>query len=463
MMVDMLEKKYPGVFSDPSIKFLDPYAKSGLYITEVTKRLYKGLKAHIPNSEERIKWILENQVYAVAPSKILYNIVRNYVYPDNLRSSAKNIAHLDLTQYMGSNQNWTQVLAKSFGGEALKFDVIIGNPPYQRQMEGTSDDPIYHLFMDHAYKLADKVCFITPARFLFNAGKTPKLWNEKMLKDCHLRVVFYEQNSSRIFPGMSFAGGVAITYRDAHHDFGPIGTFIPHAQLKSTLEKVLSLDFTTIVPLVYAPESYKFSETLHEDYPDVQNRLSRGHMYDVVTNIFEKLPEVFLDSKPDDGEDYIQILGLENRVRRYKWIRRNYLREHDNLERFKVILPTSNGSGAIGEVVPTMLIGEPVLGLPFVGHTQSFISIGCFETEYEATAALKYIKTKFARALLGILKVTQHNKQNTWRYVPLQDFTTDSDIDWSKSIAEIDQQLYEKYALTTDEVAFIETSIRAME
>lgn len=126
--------------------------------------------------------------------------------------------------------------------------------------------------------------------------------------------------------------------------------------------------------------------------------------------------------------------------------------------KWKVILPKSNGSGSFGEV-----LSSPEIGQPAMGHTQTFISIGAFETSYEAKALLKYLKTKFARALLGILKVTQDNKKAVWKYVPIQDFSLDSDIVWSKSISEIDQQLYKKYNLSNEEITFIEENVKPMD
>ena len=137
--------------------------------------------------------------------------------------------------------------------------------------------------------------------------------------------------------------------------------------------------------------------------------------------------------------------------------------EHENILKYKVLLPTSNGSGAIGEVVPTALIGEPLIGKPNMGYTRSFIGIGAFETETEAENAIKYVRTKFARMMLGILKITQDNNRDTWKYVPLQDFTSASDIDWSVAISEIDKQLYKKYGLSEDEITFIEINVKEME
>ena len=103
-----------------------------------------------------------------------------------------------------------------------------------------------------------------------------------------------------------------------------------------------------------------------------------------------------------------------------------------------------------------------MVGEPMVGYTGSFIGIGAFETQVEAENCMKYIKTKFARAMLGTLKVTQDNPRETWLNVPLQDFTASSDIDWSKSIPEIDKQLYKKYGLSAEEISFIESKVREM-
>ena len=120
----------------------------------------------------------------------------------------------------------------------MKFDYVIGNPPYQETQEGTSDNPIYNCFMDAAYEIAEKVELITPARFLFDAGKTPKVWNEKMLEDEHLKVEYYEQDSSKVFSNTDIKGGVAVTYRDKSKIFGAIDTFTQYPVLNNILVKV---------------------------------------------------------------------------------------------------------------------------------------------------------------------------------------------------------------------------------
>jgi len=335
------------------------------------------------------------------------------------------------------------------------FDYVIGNPPYQEEAKDTSDKPVYNEFMDAAYKIGDKVELITPARFLFNAGKTPKAWNEKMLNDTHFKVLNFQQNSADVFPNTDIKGGVAVTYRDEEKIFGAIEVFTHFEELRTIKEKVIKNNSPCLDSWVYAPESYKLTDKLHSDFPNVENLLSNGHKYDVTTNIFEKLGGIaFFDEKIDG---YVGMYGLLKTTRCIKYIKSEYIKAPNNFTKWKVFLPKANGSGAIGEVLSTPVIGQPV-----IGHTQSFISIGALDTEYEANALLKYIKTKFSRTMLGILKITQDNKRAVWRFVPLQDFTENSDIDWSKSIHEIDLQLYRKYGLDEKEIEFIETHVKEM-
>lgn len=139
------------------------------------------------------------------------------------------------------------------------------------------------------------------------------------------------------------------------------------------------------------------------------------------------------------------------------------MKDVDNLYKYKVMVPKANGSGAIGEVLSTPLIGLPLIGLPLIGFTETYISIGQTDDKDEAEAILKYVKSKFARVMLGVLKVTQNNSKETWEKVPIQDFTKNSDIDWKVSLTNIDQQLYKKYGLTDEEVSFIETNVKEVE
>lgn len=445
-MLNILEKNNPGIFENPDLTFADLYVKSGLYLAEIAKRLNHGLAKQIPDQQARLKHIFEHQLYGFTPTQIIHDIAENYVYGDLAGISHNNLKFKDLTPDFKEGR---------IGN--MKFDVVIGNPPYQEETKDTSDKPIYNYFMSEAYKIADKVCFITPARFLFNAGKTPKRWNAQMLNDEHLKVAYYEQTSDNIFPHTDIKGGVAITYRDSNQHFGKIGTFTHYEELNSTLQKVINFEgFRSIDEIYFGQEKFNLA-VLYSKNQDARNIIgSDGREKRLTSAIFNQLSSIFSENSKNPND--LKILGVINNKRKWRYINSEYIEDHPNLHKFKVILPGSNGSGAIGEVLSTPLIGEPL-----IGHTQTFISFGAFDTREEAEALLKYMKTKFARTMLGTLKITQSNKKDTWRNVPIQDFTAQSDIDWSKSVAEIDQQLYKKYSLNTKEIAFIEEKVRAME
>lgn len=338
----------------------------------------------------------------------------------------------------------------------MKFSAVVGNPPYMLKNEATSDTPIYHHFMQAGFKLSPIATFITPGRFLFDAGKTPKEFNESVLNDEHFKVIKFSHNSTDFFDNVDIKGGVAITMRNANTNYGKIIRYTAFQELNSILTKVINhKDFTSIDKIIYLQNKFNL-KALYEDYPQYREIIgSGGKEKRLTTPIFNQL-DVFTEEATQ--KDELKIIGLINNNRIFRYIPAKYIDTHDNTYKYKVILPASNGSGAIGEVLSTPIIGEPI-----IGYTQSFISIGCFDTEKEASAVFKYVKSKFMRTMLGVLKVTQHNHTDVWKFVPLQDFTSTSDIDWSKSIADIDRQLYAKYGLSDEEIAFIEKMIKPME
>ena len=357
----------------------------------------------------------------------------------------------------------------------MKFDVAIFNPPYQEERDKTSDKQIYYLFLDEAYKIATVVETITPGRFLFNAGRTPKEWNKKMLNDEHIKVVYYEQDSSKIFPTTDIKGGVAIVLRDKNHKFGAITQFSQFEELNSIAKKMKGIEgFISLNTIMYPYSTYQLTDYLFNEHPDIRI-VSKTDKSDLVgyhvlsnnriitTNIFDLLSDLFFDQKPQDGNEYVCLWGRQNNQRVKKYINAKYIATAENYNGYKIIIPKSNGSGAIGEVLSTPLVGVPLVGVPLVGYTQSFLGIGSLSTEVEAIRLMKYIKTKFARTCLGILKITQDNPPEKWAYVPLQDFTDKSDIDWTQSITDIDKQLYKKYGLDDKEIAFIESKVTSMD
>lgn len=441
---------------------LEINSKTGLYPLYVATSIYwqefKKLNDQTAGKfnfeDELMLWqaILRENIFLVAKTPMAKEIAKRTLagYHDDWDVNAEYVENI-IEDSRKSVSDEAKKIKELFGN--MKFDVVIGNPPYQQESNGNStrDEPIYHLFVDLAYKLSEVFTLITPGRYLFNAGSTPKEWNKKMLTDEHNKIILYDQISANIFPHTDIKGGVAIVLHDNNRKVGPIGTFTAYQELNSILKKVEpTITDNGLTNIIYVQNKFNL-DILNKDFPDNTRSDKR-----LESNIFSKYP-IFTETKRNDSQ--IKVIGLINNKRLFRYVDKKYINlDHENLYKYKVLVPKSNGSGALGEVLSTPLIGEPL-----IGYTRSFIGIGAFPTKEEADNAMKYIKTKFARTMLGVLKVTQDNNADKWRLVPMQDFTSNSDIDWSKSIPEIDQQLYKKYNLSDNEINFIETKVQAME
>lgn len=358
-----------------------------------------------------------------------------------------------------------------------KFDVVIGNPPYQdSDSVNNRSGAVYQLFYDAARKISNEALLVTPARFLFNTGLTPKDWNQKMLNDDHFKIVDYFPKSADIFPSTEIKAGIVISYINITKRFSPIREFIPDNTLRMLGERFFENE-DNISNIMYAGRSaLKFNDTFLEAFPNTKEillarikkkhpnvtKLSPNEEYEIKSSTFDTIDYAFFETQPDNPMDFYQITGLQNGKRTTKWIKKEYLSprypECNNITKFKVFIPESNGNGGFGEQ-----LSSPFVGGPNSSTTPTFQSIGAFDTKNEADNLLKYLKSKFLRALLGIRKKTQHNPPKVWELIPVQDFSIKSDIDWSKSIPEIDQQLYKKYGLSPKEIDFIETHVKEME
>lgn len=462
--------------------FLEINSKTGLYplyvVNTLLQRYVNGNKKATRKSvqDEEVQRILQENVYIIAKTPMAKTITQRAIA--GYTGWETNIQYFDkLTDELKNDLPATvEKIGKAFG--RMKFDVVVGNPPYQENQENNNKgEAIYNYFYDLAAEISDKYVLISPARFLFNGGLTPKPWNKKMLNDPHLNVEYFEQNSSKIFPNTDIKGGLSIIYRDIDKNFGAIGNFIPNNILRGLAKQFENNPESSLPSIMFGGRSdLKFNDKFLEKYPDsIQKRieqiqrknpkvttLSNNEEYELKSSTFDSLDYVFSEVEPNDSQNYWKILGLYNNNRTYRWINRDYMTarypNNNNLLKYKVFVPKANGSGAIGEVLST-----PLIGTPLESATPTFISIGAFDDLVEAENLLKYIKTKFARMLLGILKITQDNPPQKWKYIPLQDFTSDSDIDWTKTISEIDQQLYAKYHLSQEEINFIETNIKSMD
>ena len=458
--------------TNTNAKILEINSKTGLYPLYVTYSIYrKRCEAVDPkdltieNQYQLWRRTVEENVFVICKTPMAKAITRRTLL--GYRKGKINAHAFDdiIMQLKEKSEQFKEkVLRGRFWNKEnkqMKFDAVVGNPPYQEATGKTvNDKPIYYLFMDIAFSLSDKVSFITPARFLFNAGATPQQWNNKILNDEHFKVIKYIQKSTDIFPNIDIKGGVTITYRDAKQNFGKIGIYSVFHELNSIKNKVWAVSTMSVSDVVLNRGQYRYSD---KAYVEQSAALKKTPDKRISTSAFERIPELFTEIKPNDGNEYIKIYGNIGSNRVYRWFRKDYLSPIDNLYKYKVMLPKANGSGALGEVLSTPLIGTPLIGTPLIGYTETYISIGETDSLAEAEAILKYIKSKFARCMLGILKVTQDNTKKVWQFVPLQDFTEKSDIDWSKSVTQIDQQLYKKYNLSDQEIAFIESMIKPME
>ncbi|WP_096156215.1 Eco57I restriction-modification methylase domain-containing protein [Bacillus sp. FJAT-45066] len=452
LMVDLVAKNNPGIFSNYNAKFIDLYTKSGLYITEIIKRLNEDLKEQIPNSEERIKWILENQVFACAPSNIIYNIVKNYIFADFKGISIKNIVECDLIEYAKNNVAKNK-LSDIFGDENLKFDVVIGNPPYQ-EMDGgaqASAKPIYHHFVRLAKDLnPELISFIIPTRW-YVGGKGLDDFRDEMLNDPHLRELHDWLTPEDIFPNTNIRGGVCY--------------FLIDSSYNDKLTRVVTHENNNIIDNISRPLEYKDSGIFvrHSTAIPILNKIdcqgdnslmeyvSTRNPFGFSTNFtFNKVNNSMVEPiKCYANRGRVGYIELTDIVKNSSWI-----------TKWKVLTPYSNNIGT--ELKDDNL--NTIVASPSSICTETYLVIGAeLElNENSANALAKYMESRFVRFLHGLAKNSQHGTRSTYRFVPIQDFSIHSDIDWSAPIQEIDSQLYKKYGLSIEEIDHIKSRIKEM-
>ena len=322
-------------------KILEINSKTGLYPLYVAYSFYKqrmdGMSDDDWTPEEcQYFWneVIRDNVYVICKTPMAKSITRRTLCG---YSDVKCNAHYfdDLVNMLKNKpeQFKKRVLKGSYWKKdvkEMKFDAVVGNPPYQEETGGQSSaqKSIYNYFIDGSEELADKVSLIHPARFLFNAGNTPKEWNTKKLNDIHFKVIKYWSDSSDVFPTVDIKGGVAVTYWDKNSEYEPIGLFTPYEELSSIVKKVIPTIEDSLATVVTNRGIYRYSDLAYSEQPE---EMSKNSDRRITTSSFEKIPKLFTEDKPNDGHEYVQLLGNVKNKRCYRWFRRDYIAPVENL------------------------------------------------------------------------------------------------------------------------------------
>jgi site-specific DNA-methyltransferase (adenine-specific) len=466
---EMLDSLPVEIWSNKNMTFLDPVSKSGVFLREITKRLLKGLENEIPNIEERLQHILKYQVFGIGITKLTSEISRRTLYcskkangeysivdfnddEGNLRYFEREHIWADgeKCKYCGVNRKLYQrdkrleSYAYSFIHENkpselfnMKFDVIIGNPPYQMNDGGgmgTSAKPIYDKFVETAKKLQPSyLCMIIPSRW-FSGGKGLDSFRKSMLEDKRISNLVDFFDSSECFPGVDISGGVCYFLWKKNHDGRCEITNIQGSKRTTLNRDLLEKNSSTFIRFNDAVSIIKKVKEKNEKSFQKIVSFRNPFKIDAKTPLSEKQTKTAnlkIYAYPDDG--WISEGRLGNKPDVYK--------------KYKVFI--SKAYGERGNF-PYLVIAKPFIGKPNEVSSETYLSIGPLESEKEAQNVISYMNTRFFRFLVLQKKNTQNAPQSVFEFVPMQDFNEE----WS------DEKIYKKYSISSKEIEYIESLVR---
>ena len=467
-MLDMLPEE---LWHDSSATFLDPACKSGVFLREIAKRLIEGLKEEIPDLQKRIDHIFHKQLYGIAITELTSLLSRRSVYCSKYPNSKYSITLFEDTsgniRYKRIPHRWKNGKCLFCGASEseyergdelethayewihtikpeeifkMKFDVIIGNPPYQLSDGGgmgTSAVPLYNKFVEQAKKLKPRfLTMIIPSRW-FAGGKGLDSFRDEMLTDKSVRVLVDFFNAEDCFPGVDLSGGVCYFLWDKDNQ-GDCAVYNINARKETfMLRPLLEKNTQTFIRFNNAVGiCRKIQQKSRKSFQDIVSaRKPFGLDSKVkISKVKDSLCDIHIYAYPQQG--YIS--------------RDKILQGTKILQEYKVFI--SKAYGERGEF-PYLVLGKPFIGEPFSCCSETYLVISGCQSKYEAQNIITYITTKFFRFLVLLKKNTQNAARGVYEFVPMQDFSKP----WT------DTELYKKYGLTDEEIAFIESMIRPME
>ncbi len=488
------------IWTNSAVRFLDPCAKSGVYLREIVSRLVEGLAEKFPDLTERVDHIFANQVFGIAVTRMTSLLARRTVYCSKTANGKHSIAKKFSTEsgniwfertehswvggtekilelnsdgeieetkkngrclYCGANQKEYQrgsdfesyayafihgsdgiTQLREMFGDQVKFDVIIGNPPYQLSAGETSDAPIYQKFVEQAFKLdPNYVCMVTPSRW-FTGGKGLDDYRKSMIEDRHLQSIVDFPDSKETFPGVEIKGGVSYFLWSQNHDGNcTISTIIKGETVSSVTRDLRDGRGVVIRDNDASSIVAKVMEVLGKEGMDsLDSQVSSQTPFGIHTNFSDwHVAQV-------DGDVRLFKRGLEE-----AWIDPKHVSAHkDWIPAVKVLMSYAyNG----GDALPHQVTGRPIVVEGNSVCTQTYMVAGVFDDLVKAENFATYLRTRFVRFLIRQRKISQHNRPDTFAFVPVLPM----DEVWD------DKKLFKKFGITEDEQSYIESQVRAMD